>query len=288
MSLIIGPASELAQFDSDSFGTVTLLATEHVRVLLAAFEPGQEIPLHAPEIDLVVAVVEGVGELFAGDRVYPLRAGDVAVVPAGQTRGIRARAARLVVLNVVTPPPSAGDHARVAAGAAWPQKREPTADPAALIRAEHGELRPHLEHLRALADEVEAAAEQPLRERLRQAAAFLRGGILPHAAIEEATVYPALDRLLRALGGGTATMALEHVLIGARVEELERLVDSEPYDGPTRAELRRSLTALEAVLRGHFEKEERVYVPLLAHLAPAESAALAAGLEAAASEGHQH
>ena len=65
-------------------------------------------------------------------------------------------------------------------------------------------------------------------------------------------------------------------------------MDSEPYDGPTRAELRRSLTALEAVLRGHFEKEERVYVPLLAHLAPAESAALAAGLEAAASEGHQH
>ena len=62
MSLIIGPASELAQFDSDSFGTVTLLATEHVRVLLAAFEPGQEIPLHAPEIDLVVAVVEGVGD----------------------------------------------------------------------------------------------------------------------------------------------------------------------------------------------------------------------------------
>jgi len=39
----------------------------------------------------LVAVAEGVGELLVGDRVSSLRAGTVAVVPAGQVRGIRAR-----------------------------------------------------------------------------------------------------------------------------------------------------------------------------------------------------
>ena len=286
--MIVGRASELAQFAPDSFRTVTLLGNEHVRVLLAALEPGQEIPLHAPHVDLVVTVADGVGELLIGERVYPLRAGDVAVVPVGETRGIRARSARLVLVNVVTPPPTEADHAHAAAGAAWPQAPEAAPDPAELIRTEHTELRAHLDHLRALADAVETTDEHVLRDRLGQVVRFLRDGILPHAATEEETVYPAVDRLLRALGGATATMVLEHELIGARVEELDRLAATGGYAAATRAELHRSLIALEAVLRGHFEKEERVYVPLLAYLIPAESAALAAQLEAAAPEAHEH
>lgn len=287
VNVTVGQASGLAQFSRDGFATVTLLENEHVRVMLAAFEPGQEIQLHAPAVDLVVAVAEGAGELLVGDCVYPLRAGAVAVVPAGETRGIRARSARLVLVNVVTPLPSESDHAR-AAGAGWPRELEQASDPAALIRAEHAELRPHVDHLRVLADDVDASDGRQLRERLDHVVAFLRDGILAHAAIEEATVYPAVDELLRALGGATRTMALEHELIGARIAELERLAAAGSYDAATRAELRRSLTALEAVLRGHFEKEEQVYVPLLAHLTPAESEALAAMLERAAPGGHGH
>jgi len=163
--MIVTPASELAHFDPDRFGVVTLLETEHLRVLLAALEPGQEIPVHAPEVDLVLTVAEGVGELFVGDHVYPLHAGDVAVVRAGETRGIRARTARLVLVNVVTPPPAAADHARGVAS--WPQQLEQGDDPAALVQAEHAEIRPHLDHLRMLAEEFETGDEQALRERLR-------------------------------------------------------------------------------------------------------------------------
>ena len=118
--MIVGRAGELARFSPDSFQAVPLLANEHLRVLLVALEPGQEIPVHAPEVDLVVTVADGAGELLVGDRVHPLRAGDVAVVPAGETRGVRARTARLVLVNTVTPLPSAADHARVPAGAGWP------------------------------------------------------------------------------------------------------------------------------------------------------------------------
>lgn len=211
----------------------------------------------------------------------------MAVVPAGETRGIRARSARLVLIAVVTPPPSETDHAP-AAGRQWPHEREARADPAAAVRAEHSQLRPHLDHLRVLADELEAGEERQLRERLERVVAFLRDGILAHAGIEETTVYPAAERLLRARGGATRTMVLEHELIAARVAELEGLTAADRYDGPTRADLRRSLISLEAVLRGHFDKEEQVYVPLLEHLTPSESEALTAQLEHAAVRGHEH
>ncbi len=286
-SATIGQASELAQFGRDRFATKTLLENPHVRVLLVALEPGQEIPLHAPAVDLVVVVADGVGELLVGDRVASLRAGAVAVVPAGQTRGIRARSARLVLVTLVTPPPSETDHAPVA-GAQWPQAQEPEPGPGELIRAEHAKLRPHLDHLGALADDLDVGDEQRLRERLDRVVAFLRDGILVHAGVEEATIYPAADKLLRALGGATGTMVLEHELIGARVAELENLAAADRYDGATRAEPRRSLIGLEAVLRGHFDKEERVYLPLLEHLTPGESEALATQLEHAAVEGHEH
>ena len=281
--MIVGRARDLAEFAPDAFRAVTLLANEHLRVLLVALEPGQEIPLHAPDVELVVSVADGVGE-----QVHPLRAGDVAVVPAGETRGIRAQTARLVLVNTVTPPPNAADHGRVVAGAAWPQAQAAAADPAELIRAEHATLRTHLGHLQTLADAVESTDADELRERLSQIVRFLRDELLVHAAHEEETVYPAADGLLRALGGATATMTLEHELIAARVAELEQLAETSGYDARTRVALRRSLIALEAVLRGHFEKEERVYVPLLAHLAPAEAETLAAALSPSGHEGHEH
>lgn len=138
---LVGHATELAEFTAEGFGRRVLFSTERFRVILAAFEPGQEIPIHAPAVDLAVAVLEGTGELYAGDAVYDLRAGDVAVIPAGQTRGLRARGGRLVALHVVSPPPTAADHAAVAAGAGWPAA-DVGADPAASIDAEHAELLP--------------------------------------------------------------------------------------------------------------------------------------------------
>jgi quercetin dioxygenase-like cupin family protein/hemerythrin-like domain-containing protein len=259
----VGQTRAFAQSGSDRFATRTLLENPHVRVLLVALESGEEFPLHAPGADLLVVVADGVGEILAADRL--LQAGEVAVVPAGQTRGIRARSARLVLVTVVTPPPDETDPAP-AASAQWPQVREPACDPAALIRAEHAELRSHLDDLRALADELDVRDEQELRERLERVVAFLRDGILAHAGVEETTLYPAAAKLLRFLGHATRTMVLEHELIAARVAELEGLTAAERYDAPTRAELRRSLISLEAVLRGDFDKEEQVYVPLLEHL----------------------
>lgn len=181
--------------------------------------------MHAPEADLVLTVAEGVGEPFAGSDLHPLHAGDVAVIPAGERRGIRAHTARLVLA---------------------------------------------------------------LRQRLEHVLTFLRTGVLAHAEVEEATVYPAAERLLRAIGGATDTMTIEHEQICARVDELERIAAEEPDSEALRSRIARSLAALEALLRAHFDKEEEVYLPLLAHLAPAQASALANALEMAAPGGHHH
>lgn len=117
--LTVARADALAQFKKERFSAVPILRTEHVQVMIVAFEPGQEIPLHAPQVNLVVTVASGSGELYADGRVQALHEGDVALVPAGETRGIRARAERLVLVNTVTPLPGADDHGPVAAS--WPE-----------------------------------------------------------------------------------------------------------------------------------------------------------------------
>ncbi len=257
---MVGSAAGLAEFSTGGFGRRTLFGNERVRAVLAAFEPGQEIPVHAPEVDLVLAVLEGVGEIRAGDQVHPVKAGDVAVIPAGSARGVRART-RLIALHVVSPPPGEADHGRVEEGAAWPDL-EGGPDVSALVLEEHEHLFPRLEELGALAAGLEALPEPDLRTRLEGALDFLERGLLPHAEEEERSIYPAVEGLLRALGGTTATMTADHVRIRALVQELSELA-ARRQTMETRARERALLFGLQALLELHFAKENEHYVPLL-------------------------
>jgi quercetin dioxygenase-like cupin family protein len=263
---VVGRVAELAEFSAVGFGRRTLAETDRLRVVIAALEDGQEIPLHAPALDLVMTIVEGTGQVMAGESVHAIRAGDVIIVPAGETRGLRATGGRLLAVNVVSPPPGPGDHTHTSA--AWPPAEE-APDVGALILAEHSGLFPHLEDLESLALEATKLPETDLRTRLREVLEFLRDGLLPHAQEEERSVYPAAEKLLRAIGGATRTMSIDHRFVGEMVEELEgvgagRLADAE------REHARRLLYGLQALLRVHFTKENEAYVPLLARLSPAE------------------
>lgn len=263
------------------FGRRTLIETERFRAIVVALEDGQEIPVHAPPLDLVMTIVEGVGQLMAGDQVRWVRGGDVAVVPAGETRGLRARGGRLVAVNVVSPPPGEGDH--VHTQASWPAETEPP-DVSSLILREHGELFPHLDHLENLAAESVNLSELELRNRLAQVLQFLRGGLLPHAREEELSVYPAAEKLLRAVGGATRTMSIDHRFVGELVEQLEGIARSR-LSGSDRAQLRRVLYGLQTLLQVHFTKENEAYVPLLNRLSPAERRGL---YELLTGGGHSH
>jgi mannose-6-phosphate isomerase-like protein (cupin superfamily)/iron-sulfur cluster repair protein YtfE (RIC family) len=263
---LVGHVAELAEFAPEGFGRQTLAETDRLRVVVAALEDGQQIPLHAPPLDLVMVIVEGTGQVMAGESVYPVRAGDVVVVPAGETRGLRATGGRLLAVNVVSPPPGQGDHSPTAT--AWPPEEE-APDVAALILEEHGGLFPHLEHLGSLAAESGTLSDAELRSRLGDALSFLRDGLLPHAQEEERSVYPAAERVLRAVGGATRMMSIDHRFITEMVEELDAVATG-PLSEPDRERARRLLYGLQSVLEVHFVKENEVYVPLLNRLSAAE------------------
>ena len=279
----VGRSAELAEFSPEGFGRRTLVETDRFRVVVAALEDGQEIPLHASPLDLVMTIVEGAGRITAGDSVHPVRAGDVVVVPAGETRGLRAIGGRLVAVNVVSPPPGPGDHSHAAA--AWPADEE-APDVAALILAEHSGLFPHLTHLGSLAAESAKLDDHDLRARLQEVLGFLRDGLLPHAAEEERSVYPAVEKMLRAVGGATRTMSIDHRFIGQMVEELEG-IESGPLSEPDRERVRSLLYGLQALLELHFTKENEVYVPLLNRLSAAERRDLHVRLSGG-QHGHHH
>ncbi|HZU18480.1 MAG TPA: hemerythrin domain-containing protein, partial [Candidatus Dormibacteraeota bacterium] len=199
---VVGAAEALATFATQGFGRRVLFEGERMRAVLVALEPDQEIPIHAPDLDLVVSVLAGTGRLAVGDEVRWVRAGDVAVIPAGAARGLRAEGGRLLALNVVSPPPGESDHAP-RPGATWPPP-EPAPEVGPLIREEHRHLHTEVEGLGQLAELIPGLDPGVGQARLQEAVRFLREGLLPHAREEERSVYPAVERALAAVGGATA------------------------------------------------------------------------------------
>lgn len=283
MEAVFGSAAELAEFGAEGFVPKILFDNGRMKVILASLTEGQEIALHAPQVDLAVAVLQGVGEVWIDDSARPVVPGDLAVIPAGVTRGVRARGGPLVLLHVVSPPPTAADHA--VERQAWPAET-PGPDVRRSLHEEHQELLPHLDHLRDLADQAQDLGEGPLRDRLKEVLGFLTDTLLAHAAVEEVALYPAVDRLLRATGGGTRTMSIDHQAIGEEIERLAALA-GQPASPEARAAIARILGSLEALLRLHFRKEEEAYLPLLARLSAGEAEDLVAALSTAGGE-HRH
>jgi len=281
MDAVFGAASDLAEF-GEAFTPRVLFESSQMKVVLVALEPDQEIPLHAPGVNLAVAVLEGTGDLWLGDQVRAIVSGDVAVIPAGMTRGVRARGGRLVLLHVVSPLPGAADHE--AERRPWPA-REPAPDVRESLHREHQELLPHLEHLRALSEESEELDEETVRARLDGVLDFLIHVLLPHAELEERTLYPTVDRILRATGGGTRTMSIDHQEIGERIQRIASTARG-PLASTERAALGAALGELEAIVRLHFRKEEEAYLPLLPRLSAPEAEALEKALESAGHAGH--
>lgn len=117
MGFVVQSYREVASFRPTQFNPIPLGGDERVRVMLTCFEPGQFIPVHEPNIDLALFVFEGEGTFVAGDREERISAGSVAFVRAGEARGIKA-ATRLVIGQVVSPPPTEADHAKVRQGLA--------------------------------------------------------------------------------------------------------------------------------------------------------------------------
>ncbi|HUY60784.1 MAG TPA: hemerythrin domain-containing protein [Candidatus Dormibacteraeota bacterium] len=278
-AIAVGPAARWADLGPPPGGPRVLFENDAVRVVLIVLEPGRSLPVHAPQATLALAVLDGTGELLVGTTTHSVRAGDVAVVPAGVRRGLRPTGARLLALGTVTPPPTAADHAPPPEGAAWPASPA-GADLAALIHREHLPLAGPIAALATLAARLPSLDPPSAAGEMRAAGRFLRRELLPHAAAEERWLYPAVERVQRAVGGSTGPMLREHARIRELAAEIDRL-GAGPLDAEGRAAAQHALYGLETMLRTHLGTEEAEYLPHLQRLGPTERDALLQALTGA-------
>jgi quercetin dioxygenase-like cupin family protein len=105
-------AAELKSFDDTKFLPKPVYQSKGMKVILAYFKKGQFIPVHAPEIELVLCILEGKAEVVAGEERVAAGKNDIIIIPKGEKRGVKALS-ELTVLHVVQPPPSDMDHKEV-------------------------------------------------------------------------------------------------------------------------------------------------------------------------------
>jgi heavy metal translocating P-type ATPase len=135
------------------------------------------------------------------------------------------------------------------------------ADEVVKLKDEHARLLPIIEHLASLADRADAMPAEAIEAELASLNAALRSQVLPHEANDDAVLYPLLARLI---GGEDpmASMSSTHREIYRLSRVVDRLAGSISKGGATGAsvqELRRTLYALDAILRLHFAQEEEIY-----------------------------
>lgn len=151
---------------------------------------------------------------------------------------------------------TAGERAPEASGG------EPATAP---LRQHHAKLLSELESVWAFADETETSNLDAKRQRAAEINNWLAAHIKPHAEREAKYLYPEVARLMNA-PQATETMAIDHEYIGQYIDKLRESVPSGGDGSWTNAALadyRGRLKQLQGILVPHFEKEERVYLPLL-------------------------
>jgi uncharacterized protein (DUF2249 family)/hemerythrin-like domain-containing protein len=128
------------------------------------------------------------------------------------------------------------------------------------IKGHHRELMAHI------IDGTESLANGDVAQ-LDAFVQLLKSDLLPHAGGEEVHLYPAIDPLIRDHGHASAIMRVDHEFISGYVQDLEQagnaLQHAAAADRPELARrVARLAIGLEALLKVHLEKEERVYRPL--------------------------
>ena len=105
---------ENAVFDPNRFAPKPLFESPEMKVIQATFRAGQFIPVHKPDVHVVLYILSGEGEVVAGEMRRQVKEGDLVVVPRKVARGVKAKS-DMVVLHVVSPPPTKADHGDMAA-----------------------------------------------------------------------------------------------------------------------------------------------------------------------------
>lgn len=115
--MVASSVDEERRYDDQRFSARPVFRSERSKVVCGYFEPGQFIPVHAPDSDVTIVVQAGTGTVRDGDEEHAVATGDVVSVPAGEDRGVRAAEdERLEAVLVTAPPPTDAEHEPVREG----------------------------------------------------------------------------------------------------------------------------------------------------------------------------
>jgi len=103
-------------YADEQFTAREVFRTGRSKTVCGYFEPGQFIPVHAPDSDVTVVVLSGEGIVRDGEETHEVSPGSVVTVPAGSDRGVRAGDDRLEAVLVTAPPPTDAEHEPVRRG----------------------------------------------------------------------------------------------------------------------------------------------------------------------------
>lgn len=137
--------------------------------------------------------------------------------------------------------------------------------PTHALREEHDLLMSRIQNFEEVLEALPSLPQEDLERVVKEQVAFLQKEIKDHAAAEEKYLYTEIDYLCghcRGTGVKTsATMEIDHEYIGAYIERLSEMADA--ISSRRVAEFQRAGWELVAILKLHFDKEERVYLKLL-------------------------
>jgi quercetin dioxygenase-like cupin family protein len=93
------------KFKQEAFSKLLVHDSPYFKIINFNFEPGQELPVHAHDIEgqVSILVLEGEGEFLSKEVSLPAKIGDILISEIAEPHGIRAKT-RLRVLVTIAPP----------------------------------------------------------------------------------------------------------------------------------------------------------------------------------------
>jgi iron-sulfur cluster repair protein YtfE (RIC family) len=132
------------------------------------------------------------------------------------------------------------------------------------LEHEHRRVREGLANLQDALDQAHRLSQSEVLDRVTRTLIWLRRDLLPHAAWEEAWLYPHLDE---EAGTPWATRALrfdhEQIREVAAALETEFQAAHHRWNAELACRLTVALSRLEALVVSHIAQEERILLPLL-------------------------
>lgn len=93
------------KFRQETFSKLLVHDSPYFKIINFNFEPGQELPVHAHDIEgqVSILVLEGEGEFLGQDTSLPAKAGDILISDIAEPHGIRAKTSLRVLVTIAPP-----------------------------------------------------------------------------------------------------------------------------------------------------------------------------------------